>query len=413
MVAFSKVVIAGGGIVGNSIAYYLAKSKPEITIVLVDPVGIAPGASSKAGGFLAKEWRDGTPLESMQRLGFELHQELANDLGADNIDYRRLSCHNVVVGATNNSANQDGHKMKNNTSKTKKNEFNMEWADLNIVDSSIMGDYDSIAQVHPRKLCEAMWKNVSKISADSELRKGKIVKAITEPVEKLNDDELQTPTFSITGVELEDGNIVETDALVVACGPWTEEARSWFPSGVNKLPEITGIKCHSMLVKPKSEKIFDQAVFFDSDDDKFLAEDASLEVYPRPDGDCYVNGFEGEEVVVQESPGQETVSDTDINLMKEAMTLLSSELGNTDPHTKQACYWPETPDGMPCIGPISGIDGAYVAAGHSVWGILQGPITGKALVELMLERKSKTLDLTDFHPNRFFVEDMHEYGREK
>ena len=142
MVAVSKVVIAGGGIVGNSIAYYIAKSQPDVSVILVDPVGIAPGASSKAGGFLAKEWRDGTPLESMQRLGFELHQQLADDLGSDRIGYRRLTCHSVGVGGTDDYENVDN------------SDDNVEWADLNVIGSVSMGNEDVIAQVHPRQLCD-------------------------------------------------------------------------------------------------------------------------------------------------------------------------------------------------------------------------------------------------------------------
>jgi len=369
--------------VGNSIAYYIAKSQPDVSVILVDPVGIAPGASSKAGGFLAKEWRDGTPLESMQRLGFELHQQLADDLGSDRIGYRRLTCHSVGVGGTDDYENVDN------------SDDNVEWADLNVIGSVSMGNEDVIAQVHPRKLCEAMWQEVSK-SPGAELRKGRIVKALTEPIS--NEDSSE---FSVTGVELEDGSILETDVLVVACGPWTEEARSWFPSGTQRLPEITSVKCHSMLVQPKSKQVYDQAVFFESSDDDILHHAAGLEVYPRPDGDCYVNGFEGDEGLVAERPGEEEVVNEDIELMKEAMRQTSSQLGDVEPHTTQACYWPETPDGLPCVGPIHGIKGAFVAAGHSVWGILQGPITGKAMAELLLDGESKTLDLTDFDIQRF------------
>ena len=160
MVALSKVVIAGGGIVGNSIAYFLAKTRPDISIVLVDPVGIAPGASSKAGGFLAKEWRDGTPLQSMQRLGFELHQDLADELGSDRIDYRRLTCHTVGVGR--NSDSNDVHDMNDADADADADADSslpgVEWADLNVIGTVSMGDEDVIAQVHPRKLCEAIIK---------------------------------------------------------------------------------------------------------------------------------------------------------------------------------------------------------------------------------------------------------------
>jgi glycine/D-amino acid oxidase-like deaminating enzyme len=42
-----------------------------------------------------------------------------------------------------------------------------------------------------------------------------------------------------------------------------------------------------------------------------------------------------------------------------------------------------------------------MATGHSVWGILQGPVTGQALAELILQGKSSILDLTAFRLERF------------
>ncbi len=331
MVAVSKIVIAGGGIVGNSIAYYITKSRPDVSVVLVDPVGIAPGASSKAGGFLAKEWRDGTPLESMQRLGFDLHQELADELGADNIGYRRLTCYSVDVDA---DADVD---TDHNGKGSETDEENVKlWADLNVIGRCKMGDEDVIAQVHPRKLCEAMWEEVSKSPASTELRKGRIVKALTDPARAHEDSLTDHPSeFIVTGVLLEDGSIIEADTLVVACGPWTEEAREWFPSGRQIIPEITGVKCHSMLVQPKSKDVYDQGVFFYTPNHESILFEADLEVYPRPDGDCYVNGFEDDEGIVLERPGEEEVVDEKVKLMKEAMKLTSSQLGGVDPHTTQ------------------------------------------------------------------------------
>jgi glycine/D-amino acid oxidase-like deaminating enzyme len=40
---------------------------------------------------------------------------------------------------------------------------------------------------------------------------------------------------------------------------------------------------------------------------------------------------------------------------------------------RQACFRPVTEDGLPLIGAVPGIDGAYVATGHSVWGMLNVP----------------------------------------
>lgn len=376
----SNIVIAGGGVVGNSIAYFLAKQQhPQEKVTLIDPVGIAPCASGKAGGFLARDWRDGTPLEELQQKGFDLHQEIANEFGYDQIDYRRLTCKAVSI-----DERRSAKKPSNRKSKT------LEWVDKGVIGSSVMGNEETIAQVHPKKLCDQLWKFSE--SKGSTLKIGKVVKIVTDT----SNTDMQ---YRIRGVELEDGSIVEASKVVIACGPWTETARSWFPIVLDeKIPEITGVKCHSILVK--SPKVLQEAVFFESDEGTHLG-DAALEVYPRPDGDAYVNGFEGDEVVVKEEPGKEAIEPEAVKNLQDAMGKTTSLLEDVDAHTQQVCYWPETPDNLPIIDRISGMEGAYLACGHSVWGILQGPITGKAMAELIVDGESTIVDLTPFQLNRF------------
>jgi glycine/D-amino acid oxidase-like deaminating enzyme len=48
---------------------------------------------------------------------------------------------------------------------------------------------------------------------------------------------------------------------------------------------------------------------------------------------------------------------------------------------------------------VPDVPNAYVATGHSVWGILNAPATGEAMAELILDGAA-TLDLTRFHPGR-------------
>jgi glycine/D-amino acid oxidase-like deaminating enzyme len=59
-----------------------------------------------------------------------------------------------------------------------------------------------------------------------------------------------------------------------------------------------------------------------------------------------------------------------------------------------------TQDGLPLIGAVPGVRGAYVATGHSVWGILNAPATAEALAELMLDGAAETIDLSPFDPSR-------------
>jgi len=67
---------------------------------------------------------------------------------------------------------------------------------------------------------------------------------------------------------------------------------------------------------------------------------------------------------------------------------------------RQACFRPVTEDGLPLIGAVPGVDGAYVATGHSVWGMLNAPATGEAMSELILDGTARHIDLTPFAPGR-------------
>ena len=45
-------------------------------------------------------------------------------------------------------------------------------------------------------------------------------------------------------------------------------------------------------------------------------------------------------------------------------------------------------------------EGAYVATGHNVWGILNAPATGEAMAQLIADGVATTIDLAPFDPDR-------------
>ena len=81
------VLICGGGVIGASIAYFLSCRGVKATVI--ESTGLACAASGKSGGFLARDWCQGTPLAPLARRSFALHGEL-NEKLAGNWGYRRL-----------------------------------------------------------------------------------------------------------------------------------------------------------------------------------------------------------------------------------------------------------------------------------------------------------------------------------
>ena len=59
-----------------------------------------------------------------------------------------------------------------------------------------------------------------------------------------------------------------------------------------------------------------------------------------------------------------------------------------------------TDDGLPLIGPVPGVAGAFVATGHGPWGMLNAPATGQALAELIVEGAASSVDLRPVRPRR-------------
>ena len=53
------------------------------------------------------------------------------------------------------------------------------------------------------------------------------------------------------------------------------------------------------------------------------------------------------------------------------------------------------------MGRVPGVANATVAAGHNCWGITWAPATGAAMAELIVDGRSKVLDLRPFRVGRF------------
>ena len=150
---------------------------------------------------------------------------------------------------------------------------------------------------------------------------------------------------------------------------------AWLP-----LPAVFGLKGHSIVFDTGSA-VPAEALFLELRDRGGVV---SPEVFPRSDGTTYVCGISSESQVPVD-PAEVVPDPGAIERLHDICAELSPVLAHSPVLARQACFRPVTRDGLPLIGPISDVKGAYVATGHSVWGILNAPATGEAMAELILD----------------------------
>jgi glycine/D-amino acid oxidase-like deaminating enzyme len=354
-----QVIICGGGVIGAAIAYYL--SLRGVTATVVERCGVACAASGKAGGFLALDWCDRTPLAALARKSFALHAQLPQVLGID-YGYRRLTTLAVTVQAQN----RRGAGAATGA---------LAWLDGPGVPYGMLGTPSTTAQVQPARFTRALLQAAQQRGA--QLRIGCV-------------QGLDISRKQICGVYV-DGELLPAAIVVVAMGPWSGMAADWLP-----LPPVTGLKGHSIIVRPATA-IPAQALFVDYA--TATGEWFELEVYPRPDGEVYLCSL-SETVPLPDRPEQVQPRPEAGPLLHQMAATLSSALQGLPVHRLQACYRPITADGLPLLGRVPGVHGAYIATGHSCWGILNAPASGLAMAELIVDGQAHSVDLTPFDPQR-------------
>ncbi len=158
-----------------------------------------------------------------------------------------------------------------------------------------------------------------------------------------------------------------------------------------------GVKGHSIVVRP-NVPISAHALFADL----VLATTGTHhtpEVYPRPDGTVFISGFRGHDPLPVD-PNEVTPESQAADTLLAMTAQISPGLGAAEVVDVRACYRPTSADGLPFLGPAGGIDGAYLATGHSVWGILNAPASGEGMAELILDGVAESTNLTAFDPAR-------------
>lgn len=352
------VVVCGAGVMGAAVAYFLARRGVAVTVV--ERSGVACAASGKSGGFLALDWCDGSPLGPLARASFALHGELARELGTD-YGYRRMDT--FMLAARERGTITGGHRVAAPG-----------WLDGAGAVTATLGSTETTAQVHPARFTTAL--------LDAARARGTVLRIGVV-------DEVIQREGAAHGVRL-GGETIEADAVVLAMGPWTSRATRGL-----RLPPVRGLKGYSVTLEAPGVPAHALFVEYRTADGRSL----EPEIFPRPDGEVYVCGM-ADPAPLPESPEAVEVSESACATLAAAAGRVSTALAGARIVRRQACYRPVTEDGLPLIGRVPGVRGAYVATGHGPWGMLNAPATGLALAELIAEGAAASVDLRPFDPAR-------------
>jgi glycine/D-amino acid oxidase-like deaminating enzyme len=352
-VSGERIVICGGGAIGAAIAYFLSVrgARP----VVVERHEIAGAASGKSGGFLALDWCRGTAVDRLARRSFALHAELAEALG-NPWGYRRLATYagHAAEGRTTGRAAR------------------LPWLSDSVTITGQIGGPETTALVEPRAFTTGLMRAAKALGA--EVKRGTVA------------------GLAKGGVALESGEIVEGDAVVIAMGPWSN-----LGSSMTGLPPVYGFKGHSLVFRT-GDAVPAEALFLEYEEAS--GEVLTPEIFSRADGTVWACAVSSTAPLPADPA--EVAADAGAHARLEALCRsLSPALAAAPIVARQACFRPVVEDGLPMIGRVPGVADAYVATGHSVWGMLNAPATGEAMAELILDGTTRQVNLTPFAPSRF------------
>jgi D-amino-acid dehydrogenase len=169
-----------------------------------------------------------------------------------------------------------------------------------------------------------------------------------------------------TGVRLKDGEVVSGDAVVLATGPFVNQLTR--PLGA-RLPVQPGKGYHRDIpVGPNGAPklrvacVLNETSVFCTPMYTFVRFAGTME-------------FSGENEVLR-APR--------LRQLTRAGRLCFPGLGTARPQSEWCGLRPMSVDGLPIVGPLAGVDGLTVATGHGMLGLTLGPITGEIVANRVL-----------------------------
>ena len=368
------VLIVGGGVIGLSLAWELARHDAKVCVVERGELGREAswaGAGMVPPGPAESQWADATPVEKLaglsQQLHAQWHQQLLEQTGIDN-EYR-------LCGALQLATTSD--------ERQRLDEAVSRWQQLGIACQPL--DDETLSDIEPSLAAQSKdFMRAYHLPDEAQLRNPRHLRALVAACQRTGVDlrpgvELHRLESSGNGIQravTSEGNFVARH-FCLAAGSWT------------------GLVATGLGLELPVRPIRGQIVLLDGPPG-LVRRNINVGpryLVPRRDGRLLV-GSTQEDVGYLKANTAAGTSD----LLNFAQSI-APQLGQLPIVSRWSGLRPDTPDGLPYLGRLPAIENGWLATGHFRAGLQLSPATAVVLRELLLGQES-TIELSTFGVNR-------------
>lgn len=345
-------------------------------------------------------------------MSYRLHAELAKEHGGDQRwGYRRIHCGQLTakgraLGAVNgkNGTKADGDSVS--LQKRSKEAIgtlraagiskDLDWfAAESVRDYDEMGGPDTTAQVHPYQFTTSM----------AQLAEEKGAKVVLGSVTSIDQSSNTVKSVTYQDKETRETRTIPATDVIISAGPWTQ---SIYPPA-----PISALRAHSVTIRP-SRPVSAYALFTDITlpssfgrtnetvrSKRTHTKRVTPEIYARPNNEVYACGEGDTFVPLPKTTDDVETDDARCQDIVDYISSISDEMRDGEVTVRQACYLPnvQAAGGGPLIGE-TGVKGLLLAAGHTCWGIQNGPGTGKLMSEFVFDGRAKSASVGNLDPRK-------------
>jgi sarcosine oxidase subunit beta len=366
----ADIVIIGGGVMGASAAYHLAKSGLKNMVLLEKEEFFGTGATGRCAGGVryqfSTEINVKLSLESLPMI-----ERFKEEIGQD-VNYRK--CGYLLIATNENDATTFKH--------------NVELQNRLGVETQLLSGDEVRARLPLMKFEDAIAGTFNQ--KDGIVDPNSVVAGYISAAQKMGVKTLtrvEVTGICVSGDEVEavetTQGTIQTRMILNAAGPWS-----------GQIGEMAGVK---IPVVPIRRQMFTTNPLKEIPEDFPFVIDFAQSLYFHREGDGLLIGMSNQD----EKPGLDQNIDEAFEFVNlEAAIQRMPLLERASRASHWAGLYEVTPDAHPIFGE-SNVKGFAICAGFSGHGFMHGPVAGKLMCEYIVDGKFSTLDVSMLDLARF------------